>query len=83
MIVDDDSDDEDDDLDEKKVTVPLTVTLVVIFGELTLPSPWSPSLVSSLYLYQVSLTVMLGVIFGESNLPSPSVLDRHPGRHLW
>ena len=34
MIVDDDSDDEDDDLDEKKVTVPLTVTLVVIFGEL-------------------------------------------------
>ncbi|WAQ99861.1 KCNKI-like protein [Mya arenaria] len=32
MIVDDDSDDEDDDFDEKKVTVPLTVTLVVIFG---------------------------------------------------
>lgn len=32
MILDDDSDDEDDDLDEKKITVPLTVTMVVIAG---------------------------------------------------
>lgn len=32
MILDDDSDDDDDDLDEKKVTVPLTVTMVVIAG---------------------------------------------------
>ncbi|KAH3836615.1 TWiK family of potassium channels protein 7-like [Dreissena polymorpha] len=32
MIIDDDSDDEDDDLDEKNATVPLTVTLLVIFG---------------------------------------------------
>jgi hypothetical protein len=34
MILDDDSDDEDDDIDEKKVTVPLTVTMVVIAGKL-------------------------------------------------
>lgn len=32
MIMDDDSDDEDDDLDEKKITVPLTVTMIVIAG---------------------------------------------------
>lgn len=33
MIVDDDSDDEDDDeFDEKKITVPLTVTMIVIAG---------------------------------------------------
>ena len=32
MILDDDSDDEDDDFDEKKITVPLTVTMVVIAG---------------------------------------------------
>ena len=32
MLVDDDSDDEDDDLDERKVTVPLTVTMIVIAG---------------------------------------------------
>lgn len=32
MILDDDSDDEDDELDEKKITVPLTVTMVVIAG---------------------------------------------------
>ena len=34
MILDDDSDDEDDDFDEKKVTVPLTVTMIVIAGKL-------------------------------------------------
>ena len=33
MILDDDSDDEDDDLDEKKITVPLTVTMIVIAGK--------------------------------------------------
>ena len=33
MLLDDDSDDEDDDdLDERKVTVPLTVTMIVIAG---------------------------------------------------
>ena len=32
MILDDDSDDEDDEFDEKKITVPLTVTMVVIAG---------------------------------------------------
>jgi len=31
-MMDDDSDDEDDDFDEKKITVPLTVTMVVIAG---------------------------------------------------
>ncbi|KAK3098061.1 hypothetical protein FSP39_015741 [Pinctada imbricata] len=32
MLIDDDSDDEDDEFDEKKVTVPLTVTMLVIAG---------------------------------------------------
>ncbi|ESP01297.1 hypothetical protein LOTGIDRAFT_73684, partial [Lottia gigantea] len=32
MILDDDSDDDDDDLDEKKITVPLTITMIVIGG---------------------------------------------------
>lgn len=32
MIVDDDSDDDDDFLDEKKITVPLTITMIVIAG---------------------------------------------------
>ncbi|KAL5005270.1 hypothetical protein ScPMuIL_018726 [Solemya velum] len=32
MILDDDSDDDDDDFDEKKITVPLTVTMIVIAG---------------------------------------------------
>ena len=32
VIMDDDSDDEDDDYDEKKITVPLTVTMIVIAG---------------------------------------------------
>lgn len=31
-VMDDDSDDEDDEFDEKKITVPLTVTMVVIAG---------------------------------------------------
>ena len=32
VILDDDSDDDDDDLDEKKITVPLTITMIVIGG---------------------------------------------------
>ncbi|XP_050402823.1 TWiK family of potassium channels protein 7 [Patella vulgata] len=32
MILDDDSDDDDDDLDDKKITVPLTITMIVIGG---------------------------------------------------
>ncbi|OWF47520.1 TWiK family of potassium channels protein 18-like [Mizuhopecten yessoensis] len=31
-VLDDDSDDEDDDFDDKKITVPLTVTMIVIAG---------------------------------------------------
>ncbi|XP_071116101.1 potassium channel subfamily K member 18-like [Haliotis cracherodii] len=32
VVLDDDSDDDDDDLDEKKITVPLTITMIVIGG---------------------------------------------------
>ncbi|XP_060601523.1 TWiK family of potassium channels protein 7-like [Ruditapes philippinarum] len=77
MILDDDSDDEDDDIDEKKVTVPLTVTMVVIagyiFGGAVLFGLWEgwDNLQSAYFCFVTLSTIGFGDVVPGTDFDNP------------
>ncbi|KAL4227645.1 hypothetical protein ACF0H5_013085 [Mactra antiquata] len=77
MILDDDSDDEDDDLDEKKVTVPLTVTMIVIagyiFGGAVLFGLWEgwDTLQSAYFCFVTLSTIGFGDVVPGTDFDNP------------